>query len=105
MRMGAAGRLSAVLGLLILGAGGDPKRDPAVPEWQAEPCELLPLEQVPLPARKALELQAGDGGLDYVCRVQVDGVLTAYRARGRRSGITAEVSPTGEVLWRHWEGF
>jgi hypothetical protein len=67
-------------------------------------CDEVALRDVPPAAQAMLSLQAGgDGGLVSVCRVQRNGDLS-YRARGRSSGITVEVTATGTVVWRHWHG-
>jgi hypothetical protein len=63
-------------------------------------CESVRLAEVPSAARTSL-VDNAEGSFENVCRVRRGGAF-AYRAHGRGSGITVEVSPQGEVIWRHW---
>jgi len=68
---------------------------------RADRCEPIRLAEVPADARRSLESAAADGRLEQVCRMRAHGSVS-YRARGGGSGITVDVSPTGQVLWRGW---
>ena len=70
---------------------------------EAATCETVRTDEIPAPAWQALELQAGDGGLENVCRARDPRGRVSYRAQGRGSGISVEVSPAGSILWRHWQ--
>jgi hypothetical protein len=63
-------------------------------------CDSVRLSELPQAVRSSL-LDNAEGSFDNVCRVR-RGESVAYRAHGRGSGITVEVSSLGEVLWRHW---
>lgn len=67
-------------------------------------CDRMPLDAVPPIPRQALIDGAADRyGLDGVCRLHDHGTI-AYRAHGRGTGITIEVSPSGLPLHREWTG-
>jgi hypothetical protein len=66
-------------------------------------CTSIALTDVPPAARRSLEIEAADGPLENVCFLRERGSIS-FRAHGKGSGITVEVSPMGQVLRREWSG-
>jgi hypothetical protein len=66
---------------------------------QGADCRPIPREEVPIEVLLSLENEVG-GGMERLCRTPTG----TYRAHGRGSGITVEMSPGGDVLGRQWDG-
>jgi hypothetical protein len=66
-------------------------------------CKPIALTDVPPAALRSLEIEAAEGPLEDVCSVRERGSIS-FRAHGKGSGITVEVSPAGQVLRREWSG-